>query len=292
MGLRSIGYDVGFFIVLREILYSLSQMSHEPLAAFYVPIYQALREEWTLVLLEEINILNELSQAQAAVDKIDSALDRFSGRVSNAVNENTDGKTRKQIRAALFKGRSLGKFRRPVLNSQLRAMADWSDTLTKCGVPVLVAMAAEAAELSTAGKGAEALRNTAQKKNRDFRDVGMRKQFIDKVNATRKESHGGLGKLPFQNPALPQDFAQTFFYSEPPREDEETMDEVKTSIEALEAQLAERHALLTKLEEEAAAEAKAAQEEAADDLEADDLEAQGQALLKRAAELKAKKKKK
>ena len=291
MGLRSIGYGVGFFIVLREILYTLSQMSHEPLAAAYVPAYQALREEWKLVLLEEISILDQLAQAQAAVDKVDNLLDSFSGRVSNAVNESTDGKTRKQIRAALFKGKSLGKFRRPVLNSQLRAMADWSETLAKCGVPALIAMAQEAAELTTAGKGVEALRNTAQKKNRDFRDVGMRKQFIDKVNATRTESHGLLGKLPFQNPALPQDFAQTFFYSDPPRENEETIDEVKTSIEALEAQLATRRALLTKLEEEAANEAQAAQDEAADEQEADDLEAQGQALLKRAAEIKAKKKK-
>jgi hypothetical protein len=291
MGLRSIGYGVGFFIVLREVLYSLSQMSHEPLALAYVPAYQALRDEWKLVLLEEISILDALSEAQAAVAKIDALLDSFSGRVSSAVNEYTDGKTRKQIRAALFKGKSLGKFRRPVLNSQLRAMGDWSDTLAKCGVPALIAMAEEAATLTAAGKGAEALRNSAQKRNRDFRDVGMRKQFIDKVNATRQESHGGLGKLPFLNPALPQNFAQTFFYSDPPRDDEETIDEVKTSIEALEAELATRRADLAKLEEEAAIEARAAQEEAADELEADDLEAQGQALLKRAAEIKAKKKK-
>ncbi len=67
---------------------------------------------------------------------------------------------------------------------------------------------------------------------------------------------------------------------------------VTPSIEALEAQLVARRARLTKLEEEAANEARAAQDEQADDLEADDLEAQGQALLKRAAEIKAKKKKK
>ena len=57
------------------------------------------------------------------------------------------------------------------------------------------------------------------------------------MNATRKETHGLLGKLPFQNPALPQDFAQVFFYSDPPKNDEETIDEVNTSIEKLEAQL-------------------------------------------------------
>jgi hypothetical protein len=291
MGIRIIAYRVGFFILLREIQYSLSQMSHEPLAAAHVPAYQALREEWKLVLLEEISILDDLSQAQAAVDKADRALDVFTGRVSNAVDENTDGKTRKQIRLALLKGKTLGKFRRPVLNSQLLAMADWSDTLTKCGVPALMALAQEAEVLTAAGKVAEGLRATAQKKNRDFRDVGMRKQFIDKVNATRKETHGLLGKLPFQNPALPQDFAQGFFYSDPPKNDEETIDEVKTSIEELEAQLVERNAQLKKLEDDAANEAKAALEQAAEDQTVEDLEAQGQALLKKAAALKASRKK-
>ncbi len=291
MGIRIIAYRVGFFILLREIQYSLSQMSHEPLAAAHVPAYQALREEWKLVLLEEISILDELSQAQAAVDKADRALDVFTGRVSNAVDENTDGKTRKQIRLALLKGKTLGKFRRPVLNSQLLAMVDWSDTLTKCGVPALMALAQEAEVLTAAGKAAEGLRAAAQKKNRDFRDVGMRKQFIDKVNATRKETHGLLGKLPFQNPALPQDFAQGFFYSDPPKNDEETIDEVKTSIEELQAQLVERNAQLKKLEEDAANEAKAALEQAAEDQTVEDLEAQGQALLKKAAALKASRKK-
>jgi hypothetical protein len=291
MGIRILAYRVGFFILLREIQYSLSQMSHEPLAAAHVPAYQALREEWKLVLLEEISILDELSQAQAAVDKADRALDVFTGRVSNAVDENTDGKTRKQIRLALLKGKTLGKFRRPVLNSQLLAMVDWSDTLTKCGVPALMALAQEAEVLTAAGKAAEGLRTTAQKKNRDFRDVGMRKQFIDKVNATRKETHGLLSKLPFQNPALPQDFAQGFFYSDPPKNDEETIDEVKTSIEELQAQLVERNAQLEKLEEDAANEAKAAQDQAAEDQTVEDLEAQGQALLKKAAALKASRKK-
>jgi hypothetical protein len=115
MGIRVLAYRIGFFILLREIQYSLAQMSHEPLAAPYVPGYQALRDEWRLVLLEEIGILDELSQAQAAVDKADNAIDVFSGRVSRAVDESTDGKTRKQIRLGLFKSKTLGKFRRPVL---------------------------------------------------------------------------------------------------------------------------------------------------------------------------------
>ena len=288
MGIRVLAYRIGLFILLREIQYSLSQMRHEPLAAPYVPHYQALRDTWKHVLLEEIEILNELSEAQSAVDKADNAIDAFCGRVSRSVDEHTNGATRKQIRFALFKNKTLARFRRPVLAGQLLVFSEWSVTLAKCGVPALIAMAPEAAALAEMGKSTEALRNATRKRNRDFRDVGTRKQFIDKANATRKETHGLLGKLPFENPALPQDFAGAFFFSEAPRGEDETIDEVRTAIDDLNAQLVERHAQLTTLEAEALAEEKAALENAAGDEEIEAIEAQVKDLLKKAADLKTK----
>lgn len=291
MGIRILAYRMGLFTLLRELQFSLAQMTHEPLAAGHVPTYKALRDEWRLVLLEEIEILDEISQGQAAVIKADAGLDVFTARAVHTVDEHTDGKTRKQIRSALLKDKSLAKFRRPVLAGQLQAMADWSDTLAKCGVPALIALAPQASMLVDAGRSAEALRNAAQKRNRDFRDVGMRKQFIDKVNAVRKETHGALAKLPFQNPALPQGFAETFFFSEAPRAEEETIDEVRTSVEELTVQLAERTAFLKKLEDEAAVEAQAAEDQKLQERAAEELEMQAQELLKRAAALKSKLKK-
>ncbi|MDC3959504.1 hypothetical protein [Polyangium jinanense] len=291
MGVRVLGYRIGLFTLLRELQYTFSRAVQEPLAATYVPVFQELREQWKLILLEEIEILDALAHAQAAVDKADGGLDGFAGRVSRAVDDHTSGNTRKQLRTALLKNKPLGKFRRPVLGGQLQSMTDWSETLTKCGVPALVAMAPEADALVAAGQSAEELRKKAQGKNRDFRDIGARKQFIDKVNGARKESHGGLAKLPFQHATLTSSFADGFFYSEPPREEEETIDEVKTSIAELLAQLEERQAFLKKLEEEAENEAKAAAEQAAQAQTAEDLEAQAQALLAQAAALKAKLKK-
>jgi hypothetical protein len=280
MGVRVLAYRIGLFSLLREIQYTLSQMSHEALAAPHVPVFQALREGWQQVLLEEIAILDELSGAQAAINRADKGLDVFAGSISRIVNDNTDGSTRKQLRTALFKNKPLSKFRRPVLSGQLRGMAEWSETLAKCGVPELVALAPEVAPLVDAGQKAEQQRDKAQKKNRDFRDVGA-----------RKEAHGLLGKLPFQSSALPQDFADNFFYSEAPRDEEETIDEVKASIEELSEELEARKTLLKKLEEEAAVEAQAEQERQAAEQAADDLEARAQELLKQAAAMKAKLKK-
>jgi hypothetical protein len=286
MAARIISYRVGLLSLLREIQYTLSQLSHAPLATSYTPTFQALREECQQVLLEEMEILDELANAQALVTKSDTGLDVFAGRVSGTVDEYSSGPTRKQLRTALFKNKPLTRFRRPVLGGQLDAMADWPDTLLRCGVPALVALAPEAVPLIAVGQAAQQTRTAAQKRNRDFRDIGTRKQFIDKVNAARKELYGGLAKLPFQNPALPSNFADDFFYTEPPRDEEETIDQVKASIEELEAQLVERQALLAELEEQAAAEAQAEQERLAQAQAADELEAQAQALLAQAAALR------
>jgi hypothetical protein len=287
MTARILPYQIALLTLVRELEYTLSQMNHEPLAAPHVPVFQGLREGFQPLLLEEITILSELASGQAAVNMADRFIDAFAGRVSHSVDEHTSDATRKQLRAALFKSKSLSRFRRPVLAGQLAAMADWNQTLAQCGVPALVALAPEAATVVGAGRAAEQQRAAAQQRNRDFRDVGARKQFIDRVNAARKEAHGALAKLPFEHPALPRDFADGFFYTDPPRDQELTIDQVKTAIEELEAELAERIALLARLEEEAAAAALAEEERRAHEQEADVLEAQAQALLAQVAALRA-----
>jgi hypothetical protein len=291
MGIRTLAYRIGLFALLREIDFTLAQMREEPLAAPYVPVFEALRAKWTTILLQEIDILGALTGAHAAVVKADGDIDAFAGRTSRAIDDKTAGNTRKQLRIALFKGKSLSKFRGPVLGRELTDMTDWSATLTGCGVPALASLATEADTLVDTGHKASAQRDTAHQTNRNFRDVGARKQFIDEVNAARQDAAGGLGKLPFQNATLPQDFAEGFFLRDAPRDEEETIDEVKASITELTEQLGERQTLLTKLEADAAAAAKAEAERKAEEQQAEALEEQAQALLAQAAALKAKAKK-
>lgn len=286
MSARSLAHDIGLLALLRELLYTISQMKQEPLAALYLPKFQALRQAWQAVLLEEIEILELLADAQAAVDHADGDLDQFAGRVSRGVDDTTTGATRKQLRALLFKGKPLSRFRRPVLGAELDTMTTWGSTLAKSGVPALVALAAEADPLVAKGQSADAQKKAAEQKNREFRNVGARKQFIDAVNAERKEADGGLAKLPFQNPALPSGFSGTFFLSDAPRDEEETIDEVEEAIVALEAALAARKAQLDGLKKEEEEERKAEETRKAAEVEAEELEAQAAALLKKAAEMR------
>lgn len=292
MTVRTITYDTGIFTVFRELFYTLAQTGEEPLAAPHVPVFEGLRDDAKGILLQEIAILELLAKARAAVDRADRNLDRFVGRVLRTVDEHTDGTTRQQLRKKLLKGKAMSRLRKPVLGRQLNDMADWSKILTESGVPALMAHAAEAGALHEAGKTASAQRDAAQAANRAFRDVGARKQFIDKLNADRKSTDGALAKLPFENVTLPQDFEDGFFLHEAPREDEDeqTVETVKAAIVALKNELAEQEALLIKLEQEAADAAKEAQEALELDVQASALEAQAAELLKKAAELKNKKK--
>ncbi|MEI7891575.1 MAG: hypothetical protein WCI05_00705 [Myxococcales bacterium] len=288
MSARTLTYRTGLLTLFRELLYTLAQMGEEPLAAAFIPTFQALREKWQKTLIEEIALLEALTKAQAAVDRADGALDRFVTRVSHVVDDHTAGSTRKQLRMALFKGKAISRFRRPVLGRQLMEMTEWASMLAKCGVAALSVLAPEAEVLHAAGRNAEALRAAAQRANREFRDLGTRKQLFDEINASRKEADGALAKLPFQNPALPQDFSDGFFYSQAPRDEEETLEDVKGSIGELEAQLAERRALLKLMEDDAAAQKKTEEEQRTQTQKADDLEAQAQALLAQAAGLRVK----
>ena len=273
--------------MLREIRYTLSQIAAEPLAAPHVAGFQALRDEWKTILLQEVDILEGMAAAQAAVDKADDALDDFAGRASRAVEDFTGSNPKHPLQIHLFKGKSLSKLKRPILAGQLEAMRDWTSPLQNSGAPALVALATELAPLIQAADNAVDLQKTATQKNREFRAVGARKQLVDKLNAKRKEVFGALAKLPFEHPSLAADFPDRFFRVEPTTDEDETLEEVKAAIVDLETELTERKAQLAAMEAEAAAAAKADTEKKTKQQALEDLEAQQAELAKKAADLKA-----
>lgn len=292
MNLRTLPYTITMMSLLREILFSSTRMVEDPLAANLAPRFDALREEWKTVLLEEIDILTELTGAEARATRIDSVIDLFATKVSRTTDDNSTGETRKRLRTALFKNKPLSKFTRPVLKQQLTSMSDWGGVLGSSNISALQALVAEHDGLMIQAEAAGDQVLTAQQRNREFRLIGRRKQFIDKVNAERREAAGALGKLEAERPDVPSGYAESFFSHEMTREDEPTQDEVAALIASLEAQLVEQKDLLKRLQDEAEAERKAAEERKAQQAEADQLEAEAKALLEKAAELKKRAQKK
>jgi hypothetical protein len=252
--MRTIPYTIGVLSLLREVWYTVCQMREEPLASPHLQTFENLYQEAKNTLLpSELSVTEEVESSQVKVDRADGDLDRFAGRVSRAVDDIPDPNTRKQYKTNLFKGQPLSKFRRPVLGGQLLAQSGWAATLSQSNVPALVTLADEADPLVKKGQDASQSRTEAQQQNRQFRDVGARKQFIDKLNGARRLAAGSLAKLAHDSPALPNDYADRFWRTEPAVDEEETLDDVKAAIADLKAKLAEREDQLKKMEADVAA---------------------------------------
>jgi hypothetical protein len=282
--MRTVHYSIGLIALIRELWYTICQMESEAPAATHYPIFVGLHHEArTLLLPAELDILEGISGADARVDKADGGLDGFAGRVSRAVDDVAEIKTRKKLKTNLFKGQPLSKFRRPVLGGQLLAQTAWGSALQASGIATLVALAPEAEPLVLRGHEASRGRTTAAQRNREFRDVGMRKQFIDRVNGARALAHGDLSRAPFVDPTLPSDYADRFWLGDPPSDDEETIDDVKAAITELAAKLDERAKQLARMEAEAALAAQIEAEQQAKQTNLDALEAQKAELEKKIA---------
>lgn len=279
--MRTIPYTIGVIALIRDLWYTVCQMKDEPHAAPYYQTFVDLHAEAKSFLLPaEISVLEAISASEADVDRADGGLDAFAGRVYRAVDDIGEAKTKKAIKTNLFKGLPLSKFRRPVLGGQLLAQTAWGSALQATNIPTLMALAPESDPLVQKGQQASKARTDAQQKNREFRDLGARKQFIDKVNAARRVAFGGLSKAPLEDPKLPSDYADWFFFGEAPAEVEETIEDVKAAITALKVELEAREKQLQEMEAEAAAAAQIEADRQAKQVTAD-------ALRKKRAELDA-----
>lgn len=273
MAVSSVNVRSSIFALFPHPMYSASRLRAHPLGAPHAPRFEALCAEGREVLVEEISHLEALSDAQARVGAADDALNEFAGRVSKEALIITRDDRSNALYTHLFGQKNLGEFRKPVLSGQLEAMKPWVEALQQSPHPTLSALAPEAEALVNAGVAATEARRLAKQHNRYFRDVGNRRQWVDRLNAARKEIHGMLAKLPHEQPGLPSDFADHFFLSASPR-DEETESEVPETPEAIRAEIEGIQQAL------AAAQVRLAQAEAAE------LEAE-QAAAERAADAAA-----
>jgi len=286
MPARLLKPQTSLITLLGELRYTLSRLQANPLTKAHVATFQSLRDEWRPVLDKEIALQEAQSDAQALIDAGDVALDDFASRVSKAVLTITKDDRGSVLYTHFFGNKSLSEFRRPTLGAQLEAMRPWGDSLAQSQFPALKAMAPEHAQLVAAADHAIAARDKARHQNKQFRDVGERRQFVDKLNAARKVTHGALAKLALETPGLPMDFADQFFRGETSSDEEAatppTIEEVKETIAQLEAQLDAEKALLAKMESDAKAAAEADAARTADKAALSDLQERMAEMAKQA----------
>jgi len=262
MAARVLKARTSMITLLPHPTYTASRLKAHPLGAPHVARFEALKAEGKQVLVQEIEHIEAVTEAQAVAVAVDFRLDGYATRLSKVLLSLT-GEDRTHPLYTHYFEKPLHELKKPILAGQLAAMKKWLVSLPKSPHPELSGMAAELATLVAEADAAVVARDAARQQNREFRDVGERRQWVDRLNATRKEVYGALAKLPYEHPGLPSDFADGFFLSGPEREDEE---EDADTVEALEAQAAALRQALAEVEarlaEAAAAEAEAQRRDA------------------------------
>jgi hypothetical protein len=294
MTIRTLHFRSSLITLLIEIRYTLSRLSADPLGEPHAPVFEALRDEWAKVQTIELACQEAISDAQAKVDAADDGLDDFANRLSKTVLTITADDRTHPLYLHFFGDKPLAQFIRPALGAQFKAMQDWPQSLTDSEHGALKAMAPELAVRLAAADAAVKAKASARQQNKQFRDVGERKQFADKLNGARKERYGALAKLPHIESGLPADFADQFFRRSRAAEDveqegaEETVASVTKQVSLLEEELAARKERLEELKTEEAEAAKGAAALSADKAALAALEKEIAEAEQKAAALKAK----
>lgn len=248
------------------ILYPLTQCEAEPLAAAHIPTFQGLLGGWSAVSAKKLDIETRVAVAQVRCDRAIVRINRVADRISAEIVILTDGNRDHAMYTHFFGEKPLSSFKKLRLDKKQKAVQGWPGSLTKSGQPTLVALVPDLSAAMDEAATAITNRDLVESEKREFRNIGERKQFIDKVNATFKQVHGELGKLQHEVVGLPNDFADRIFRSESSRADDDdeseepTIESVTERLAELDEEVKANQALLSELQAKKLEEEKAAAE--------------------------------
>lgn len=288
--MRTLEHDMPTIELQHERVYTFAQLQAQPFTQTLASAFMALETDRQQVVALENRLLEQQFLAAAMVDVavlgLGLAVDHFLHALLVVVNN--------ERQAALYQ-RFFDKYRpselkRMVISEQLTIVRPWPRTLAELPQEVLHqhGLALEAA----VAKADQAITAEAETERAvdDFREVGERKNFVDRFNALRKVTFGKLAEMVHMHPEynLPRDFPEQFFLRER-RPRTPTIEGVQETIDRLERELARQQELLSTLEE-AREKSEQARLTAERNLAAQELaviEAETAKAMARAAELKS-----
>lgn len=279
------------------LTYTISKMKANTLAAPYVSTFVDLRAECTTVQAEESTLNDQRSEARARVHAVGESVCELAYRFCKEVLTLTGEERESSLYTLYFGDKTFSDFKKPLLNGNFDGVRGWGVAIEATPYASLKPFSPLLKALLEAADNALEARDQIDHARKLFRKEGARKQFFDKVNAARKQVHGELSKLPFQNVGLPRDFADRFFTHRRRSNGAApapTVDSMKEEVDALKVELAAKEQLLEDLVVEAGevkekVEEFKAEEAAIEALEKQAVEAAAQAV-KRKAKLAAAKK--
>jgi hypothetical protein len=243
----------GSLIALRShVVFTLRRLQGNPLTATLALRFEALLASWKGLFQTELDLHDQIDDAQVAVTAVDGKLNRFARRVSKEILTITGDDRAHMLYQHTFGSKTLYAFQRHVLSDKLEAMRQWIADLQASQYATLKALGSELVPLIAQADKAARGKADAEQALARFRDVGPRKRYIDQVNIARKETHGVLASLPHKHTGLPANFADEFFrHVQVKRDEEPTVTSVEAEINALQEDLAAKQVELTALNEQA-----------------------------------------
>lgn len=237
---RTLSYESLLTDVRSHISFTARRLRAQSLTQSLAPTFEALLAAWTPLHQKELELTDKVDDTVIDATAIDSELNAFALRISNAVLELTSKNRNHSLYEHFFGGKPLHVFTRPILGGQLEAMRQWIPSLAQSGHASLAALSADLPPLIKKADEVVAARAMAEQALRLFREIGERKQFIDEVNAARKETHGVLSTLPHKHTGLPVRFADGFFKRDRARDEAPGLEAIEGAIERLKRELAEQ----------------------------------------------------
>jgi hypothetical protein len=213
-------------------------------------VFHTLVDDCQATQQKEFELDDKVAEVTVAASILDMELNVFAQRVSNAVLVLTGGNRAHDLYLHFFGDKPLHLFVKPVLGNQLTAMRKWIPSLTGSEHPSLKTLGEELPALIQKAEDAATAVEDAEQARTDFREVGERRQFIDKVNALRKETYGILSTLPHKHTGLPSNFADQFFLRDRSRKGEEaTVESLEEELNDLKKEISEKEAQLNELKQ-------------------------------------------
>jgi hypothetical protein len=194
MAARRLQSRTSILSLLLQSTFTLSQLRNSPYGAPHVATFEALDAEGMQVLTEEINHIKARTETKARVCAVDVKLDDFVTKVSKTVLTLTGEDRGHPLYLHFFGKKSPSDVRKPILGSELETARSWVTALQESPHAALNALVPELQALITEADDAVTARREARKLNRFFRDVGPRQQWLDRMNAERKDLYGALAR--------------------------------------------------------------------------------------------------
>ena len=246
--MRTLPYGFPLLDLVHELSFSTAQLNAHPLGAPYLKDFEDLLAENHKALQRQLELIAAQAIAEAKVVRADDVLNQHLDVVNLNLLSLTDRNRAAPLYQRFFGNQRPSEAKRPILGAQLELMRDWVPTLLATGNPELKALAAPIDAAVKAADASVAALRVAEQQLADFSEIGDCKELIDKVNGTRKATHGKLAEAMHKNAGenLPVDFADQFFIREPrwnaPNRQELTVRIAKTEqqLVRLKQQLAEQ----------------------------------------------------